>query len=345
MIRKLTFALLAWLAIFFVLELGVRVYEAVRDAARPESAATSNRVSTFVSHPFLTYVGNPDYFDHNAQGFRAPKAVRYEPGAATLRIACLGGSSTYDTRTSREDSYPHQLELALAARGVRAPEVINAGLGGYSTPNMIGMLALRVVPLAPQIAILESGFNDAWNRLLYRGFEDDYSHAMRAWEHCPAPLWRSSRLLDRIAVRLGSPSPHDPHIHQVAWYPASGTAEDNWHRSSPHAFERNLVTLVAIARAHGIRPVLLTQATDFAGHPVEHDRAAWEQALREYGAVIEHAAQTLDVELIDVRAQLSDRAEYFADVLHMTAAGNRERARIIAEQLVDRGLVPLAAER
>ena len=345
MTRKLAFTAAAWLGILIVLELGVRGYESMRDAARDGSAATPNRVSTFAPHPFLTYVGNPAYFDHNTQGFRAPKDLRYEVRADTLRIACLGGSSTYDTRTSREDSYPHQLEIALTARGVESPEVINAGLGGYSTPNMIGMLALRIVPLAPRIAIFDSGFNDAWNRLLYRKFAEDYSHAMRAWDAGPIPLWRSSRLLDRIAARLGSPSLRNPHIHQVAWYPPSGTPEENWRASSSSAFEHNLVTLVAIARAHGIRPVLTTQATDFASHPVEHDNALWDQALREYTTVVERVARELDVDLIDVRAPMSDRAEYFADVLHMTAAGNRERARIVADHLVSHGLVTVAAPR
>jgi lysophospholipase L1-like esterase len=345
MSRKLTFTVLAWIGILVVLELGQRAYDVARDAARERTPATSNRVSTFLPHPFLTYAGNPAYFDHNAQGFRAPKDLRYEPHPTAFRIACLGGSSTYDTRTSREDSYPHQLELALVARSVAAPEVLNAGLGGYSTPNMIGMLALRIVPLAPRIAIFDAGFNDAWNRLLYRNFADDYSHAMRSWDSGPAPPWRSSRLLDRIAARLGSPSRRDPHIHQVAWYPPNGTPVENWRASSSNAFERNLVTLVAIARAHGIRPVLLTQATDFASHPVEHDNAAWNEALREYTTVIERVARELGVDLIDVRAAMSDRAAYFADVLHMTAEGNRERARIVADHLVTHGLVTVAAPR
>jgi len=341
--RKLVFSVLTWIGILLLLELGVRGYEAVREAGRADTGATPNHVSTFTPHPFLTYAGNPDYFDHNAQGFRAPKDLRYEPHPTTFRIACLGGSSTYDTRTSREESYPHQLELALAARGVARPEVINAGLGGYSTPNLIGMLALRVVPLEPRIVLFYSGFNDAWNRLLYRGFEPDYAHAMRSWDLRPMPLWRRSHLLDRVAKKLGSPSPRDPHIHDVAWHPMSGDPAENWRASSDDAFDRNLVTLVAIARAHGIRPVLVTQATDFASHPVEHDNAVWDQAMREYTDVVVRVATTHGVDLIDVRTPMSDRPEYFADVLHMTAAGNRERARIIADFLLERGLVPVAA--
>jgi lysophospholipase L1-like esterase len=338
--RKLLFAAITWIALLALLELGVRGYEALRASRSRETGATSNRVSTFTPHPFLTYAGNPDYFDHNAQGFRAPKDVRYTADPTRFRIACLGGSSTYDTRTTREESYPRQLELLLRARGFDEVDVINAGLGGYSTPNLIGMLALRVVPLEPRIVLVYSGFNDAWNRILYRGVEDDYTHAMRSWDLCPGPVWRESRLLDRLAAKLGSRSRHNPHVHDVAWVPMSGDAAENWRSSSALPFERNLITLVAIARAHGIRPVLVTQATDFVNHPVERANDVWEQAMHEHTAVLDRVALRAEVDRIDVRTPMSDHGEYFADVLHMTAAGNRERARIIADWLVERGLVP-----
>ena len=338
--RKLLFVAVTWIAILALLELAVRGYEALRASRSLASGATSNRVSTFAPHPFLAYAGNPEYFDHNPQGFRAPRESRYTADPTRFRIACLGGSSTYDTRTTREESYPRQLERVLRERGVSNVDVINAGLGGYSTPNLIGMLALRIAPLEPQIVLFYSGFNDAWNRILYRGFEDDYTHAMRSWDLCPAPLWRESRLLDRVAEKLGSPSRHNPHIHDVAWVPMSGDAPSNWRASSARPFERNLVTLVAIARAHGIRPVLVTQATDFANHPVERDAEVWAEAMREHTAVVDRVAARLEVDRIDVRTAMSDHGEYFADVLHMSAEGNRERARIIADYLVGRGLVP-----
>ena len=214
--------------------------------------------------------------------------------------------------------------------------MINAGLGGYGTANIVALLALRVTHLKPDIAILYAGFNDAWNRVLNAGFETDYGHAQRNWLMPERPLWRTSRLLDEIANLLGHRQRRDPHLHDVAWHPKSGTTADNWNGGSDSAFRANLRTLVAIARAHHIEPVLVTQATDFAGHPLKADNPLWRDALAVQTRAVRDIAAETGAMLIDTQAAMNDRTDYFADVLHMSMAGNVKWAELVAD-----GLAPL----
>ena len=118
--REVTFALIIWISIFAFLELGVRAYDLVRGARKADTVTTSNHVSIFSPHPYAVYVGNPGHDGHNAQGFRAANNRVYSGDPNAFTIACMGGSSTYGTQVPLEDSYPHQLELALAEDRVPA---------------------------------------------------------------------------------------------------------------------------------------------------------------------------------------------------------------------------------
>ncbi len=336
--RKLLFAFLPTLLLLFAGEVGVRVHYALRQKQKMRGRKTISMASMFAPHPYCVYVANPDREAHTAQGFRGGRIYRPRStnGQVDLRVACFGGSSTYGSRVREPDSYPRQLEKLLnrrqrSAGGEGKVEVINAGLNGYSTPNIISLLALRVVDLKPDVAIFYVGFNDAWNRILFSGYRPDYSHAQTAWRRPVMPWWRRSMLLDKIADEVfGSPSPRNPHLHTICWRPHSGLPAANWKNSSSDAFARNLVTLIAVCRAHGITPVFCTQAVDFANHPLKSANDVWRKALSEYSVLIRSLAKKHGVGLVDLAASMSGRREYFADCLHMTAQGNRERARIVA---------------
>ncbi len=338
--KNLVFTGITWLMLFVLAEAGVRLYD---NLAGPESAApevTTNPEAIFEPHPFSAYVANPDNSNHNAQGYRADKNLFYRADESTINIVALGGSSTYGTRVYTHESYPFQLEeiLRKSTRGDKKINVINAGLGGYATPNIISLLAGRVVHLQPAIVLLYTGFNDAWTRLMFSDFKTDYSHAQKVWEYPQLPFWRHSRLLDRIAEKLGHPA-IKPHIHSVAWKSMSGAPEENFRRSSGQAFRRNLMTLIGIARTHGAIPVLITQATDFQNHPLPDNNAVWQKAMREHTRIIREVSGNMAVDLIDIRSQMSDKPEYFMDVLHMSPGGNRKRAEIIADFLLQNDLL------
>jgi len=335
--RKILFSVVVWGMLFGILEIVVRVHHAATG-----SGSERARASTFVPNPFLVYAGNPEHTSHGPQGFRGDAV--YSPDHEAFRIVCLGGSSTYGTEVESGDSYPVRLEDELRARVGDGVEVVNAGLAAYSTPNLISQLSLRAAHLDPQLALFYVGYNDIANRILYEDFETDYSHAQKPWQMPEMPFWQHSLLLDRIGTRLGIASRRNPHFQKVTFRPHAGDPHENWEGSSSQAFRRNLKSLVGIARAHGITPVFVTQATDFENHPMQGSYAGlnelWTGAVEEYTEILREVSESLGVALVEVREPMTNRAEFFADSIHMNAAGNAERARLIAASLDAQGLLP-----
>ena len=331
--KKLAFLCVTLFLFFIVLEVAARCYVAVRaPSSTIESKSTFNNASLFAPHPYCTYVANPEHPNHSPQGFRG--STEFDTSGRNLRIVCLGGSSTYGTRVAESHSFPSQLQMAMNETSEEGVEVVNAGVAGYSTFNIIPLLSYRITELQPEICVFYVGFNDMWNALHFAGLNADNSHAQKAWEapDMKSQFWRYSVLVDKIADRLGYPSPRSPHVHTVCWHPMSGDPESNWRENNAPWFERNLVTLVSICRGHNIRPVVCLQATDFKGHPRGHDQI-WEQAMQRARTVIRTVASELDVDVIDLDTPMSDHPEYFADCLHMNEEGNRVRGQIVAKYL------------
>ncbi len=338
--KNITFTLVIWLLIFAVFEVGIRLYDYFNKISLAEPEYTSNATSIFVSHPFTTYAANPDNINHNEQGYRAEKSRLYESDPDAINIVSLGGSSTYGTRVYNKDSYPYLLEeiLRRSTHTDKTINVINGGLGGYSTPNIIALLSGKIIHLDPALIIFYVGFNDAWTRLMFSDFKMDYSHAQKSWVEPDFSFWRYSRVLDVVADKLGYPSTK-PHIHSVAWRRMSGDPESNLRNSSADAFRANLMTLIGISRTHGSVPILVTQATDFKNHPLPANNDAWIQAMEEHTNIIRQVAGNMSVDLIDVRSLMMDKKEYFLDVLHMNGKGNRKRAEIISDYLMRNELI------
>ena len=234
------FTLIIWLLIFAIFETGVRGYDYISETKSDKPEVTTNPASIFVPHPFTTYAANPTNINHNVQGYRAEKNRLYKADPNSINIVSLGGSSTYGTRVYTKDSYPYLLEEVIrqSTNTEKTINVINGGLGGYATPNIIAFLSGKIIHLDPAIIIFYVGFNDAWTRLMFPDFKTDYSHAQKSWMELDFPFWRYSRFLDVVAGLVGYPSA-EPHIHSVAWRKMSGDPETNLRNSSIDASRAN----------------------------------------------------------------------------------------------------------
>ena len=97
----------------------------------------------------------------NSLGFRGDEFERKKP-AGTVRIACLGASTTFCMEVSHNHkTWPHRLQEKLSAAypGVRF-EVINTAVGGYTATENLRNLTHRVLPLDPDLAIYYEGNNE-----------------------------------------------------------------------------------------------------------------------------------------------------------------------------------------
>jgi lysophospholipase L1-like esterase len=331
--KKIAFLLIVCVLFFGALELGTRICLGLSRRGMRQPAPIASPNGDYELHPYLTYALGDKHAEHTAQGYRGTRL--FQPGHQGLRIACLGGSTTYGICVRQHNCYPQRLEEALARDLTEDVEVINAGVAGYSSYNLIGQLAFRIVHLQPDAVVIYAGINDSWNRLYHANFQLDNTHAQQSGVMPRKPLWRKSLFLDWVAERLGGESYYNLHIHRVFWKERSGDPAENWRNSSSLAFRSNLRTLIAICRAHDIVPMLCIQAHDLEHYNkvAEYHPHLWKRALVEHMQVVREVAAETQVELIDLHEPLSGRQELFADFMHMNREGNIRRAEIIADRI------------
>lgn len=95
----------------------------------------------------------------NRSGFRGQEIKRRDP--STVRIICLGGSTTYGLGLDYKDTYPKLLQDELNKKSMRNHyEVINAGMPALKLSHIISLVLTEIIPLKPNIIILMSVTNN-----------------------------------------------------------------------------------------------------------------------------------------------------------------------------------------
>lgn len=321
-------------------------------------------------HPYMSYCLKPNWKSspdakygqksHNTLGLRGPEVALAKPSGA-YRIVCLGGSSTYgNTPTSDEATWPARLEKILRqARPERHVDVINAGAPGYSTFESLINLSFRMIEFKPDLVIVYHSINDM-RCALYRQPVPDNSHWRAPWPVIkPSPLealleksycyliWRkycTRYLEDRADLNYNGIV--DPPPGNTDWYNPIG-------KSSPQGFKnfhRNLLSIVAVARAHGAETLLVTQALD--GDDIESPKSGDNQreSMKLMSRILKNVAAEQNVPLVDAEKLLEEEAarqravkgeeNIFTWEVHLTDAGADLLARILAERILQEGWIP-----
>jgi hypothetical protein len=297
----------------------------------------------FRAHPFLQYVGNQHYTPSysgqptfNALGFRGEERPRQKP-VGTIRIVCLGGSTT-------EDGYPELMEAYLNERagqnGVRF-EVLNFGLAGYTSAHSLISFVLDAVDFGPDYAVFDQGWNDkavpATGTFTSPTFRSDYSNTHKEFSLPPiwdAPLIRASVIYRELRT-LTHPYDAWTSFSQAIYRLRPVEALNNPRYQGPsniETFWRNAQTVIDVARARGIQPVVVTQPR--ANDPRIHrfDEGWFIDATN--AIVREKAANRSDVVFVDVAARMGGDRPIFTDLGHLTWDGRREKATLIGEAIL-----------
>ncbi|MEM6567999.1 MAG: SGNH/GDSL hydrolase family protein [Planctomycetota bacterium] len=103
-------------------------------------------------------------FMHTAQinglGLRGDEPDAAAAGDAGLRVVCLGDSFTFGWGVEDGETYPVQLEAALAARTDAPVDVVNCGLPGYNTWQEARAYEAIARPLDPDVVVIGWYLND-----------------------------------------------------------------------------------------------------------------------------------------------------------------------------------------
>ena len=332
----------------------------------------------FEPHPYLLYTPKPGYrragegagareFAHGPLGFRAPEVPR-DKAAGVLRIACVGGSSTYGTGpTTDARTWPARLaEFLASVRTEGEVEVLNAGVPAWTSFECLTSLAFRVLPMSPDVVLFYLSTNDA-ESALWPAPTADNAHYRRVWPTFrPSPL---ERTLERSILYLAWRRYFTDHLTQRAdlGYQSKrlpeGPAGERLARFEAPAldgplpeqgfenFRRNLVSMVALARAHGAQPVLLTQGI-WSEDPTSDRLLDGRLRLGAHGrmtALVREVADELSAPLIEAgefletaaRAELEadGQQSIFSANVHLTDGGAARFAAFLAAELVRLGVL------
>jgi lysophospholipase L1-like esterase len=95
----------------------------------------------------------------NAHGLRDHAIPEHKPDGE-FRILSLGDSTALGFGVAEADTYATRLESSLRERTDRRVEVINAGVPGYASTQLLLYLENRGLAFDPDAVIIETNFND-----------------------------------------------------------------------------------------------------------------------------------------------------------------------------------------
>lgn len=261
----------------------------------------------------------------NAHGFRGPDEIVMPKPEGRYRIVCLGGSTTFGHSVSDEDAYPLRMQQLLReARPDLDLDVVNAGVPSYTSAESLANLVFRCLELEPDALVLYEGIND-WRPRVYRNFDNAYFHYRKPWNGTlDGWEWGEGELRGGINPFIQHDTPAD-----------NGPAAPNAAAAGTWAFRRNLEVMCAVARARGIRVVLVSNAVH-DGNPRE-----FLDGMAEHNRVVRETAESAGALFVDLDAEFPKggtlrKDSLFVDGVHLGADGSLHKARILARELLRR---------
>ena len=279
--------------------------------------------------PLLLWRPIPRY-PYSSQRFKGPELAEPKP-AGTVRLFCYGDSNT--DGPSVGNAWPARLQQLIDARragSAQRYEVVNAGVGGYSSYQGVRRFAEEVDRFAPDLIFVSFGWNDAANAI---GPPDKtFAEAgLLPINNRPALFvrrvllgYRSLLVALHVYFRLSPPAP----LPAAVGSPRVSLAD----------YEANLHAFTDSAQRRGIAVVLLTRPHRQSPDELERD-PTWRHQVPRYNAATLRVARQAHVLVIDVQRAFDGQPNLFLDECHLTNDGHRKMATVIFEALAAAGFV------
>ena len=295
-------------------------------------------------HPYLLYQPTKNYSEkgflqHNSLRYRNPE---FSPSKKkdTTRILALGGSTTYGYHIPNpKETWVALLEKKLNGNFSSEFQVVNAGLNYGTSAELLASYAFRHQFLDPDLVIIHTGGNDV-APLMFPGYDPEYTH-FRAHGSGRIPRKFERGLLNMSYFakasyalwlnRQGSVYQAQPSFFELLDHKkVLQRIED----SNSTGFERNLNTLIGIAKSNGTQVVLFgfLQAKEENLTRKRHDLKGHERAfvigLEKHYEIMRKLAAKHEIEFIEPDPSLFEE-EWFVDNCHLTVEGQQKKAEIL----------------
>ncbi len=303
------------------------------------AAWTYDELRRMTGHPFLQFNGipsrtgeiyrvlkpggrgdeetrEPKYF--NNFGF-VGRDFAYAKPPGVIRIAALGASTT-------ADGYPAMLEEYLNARVAAQSnrfEVMNFGVGYWTSAHVLVNFVLNVIDFAPDYIIIHQAANDEHARAPEAEFRDDYSHYLK--------VFQPPRIIDRYILRVSvsyralkfylNPNPEWMFVEAASQIRRKEPQRAENARELG-VFRRNIETIIDVASARQIKNRLTTMphATDERYSPLN--------GIDQFNEVLRSIAANHDrLPFVDLDKLMTGKDnQLFRDAVHVNDNGNRMKA-------------------
>lgn len=344
-------------------------YATVNQLAKKETL-DSQQSKKYAAHRYIGYYPNPNFArdkqSHNSLGFRGAEIVQPKP-EGEFRIVCIGGSTTYtEYNFDDELTYPYLLERELHERGYPNVTVINAGFNGWSSWESLVNFEFRVLDLDPDLVIIHHALNDYAARMLWPPdvfLGDNSGHRIpRLTDTFMPPVYEYSTLIRMFLIKFGYTQSHSsldrnldaqaPSSYSLdlarqvtkSTYPSgifkSVSPEEMLKANTSKYFKRNMENLVNMAQFRKIDVVLATIAWSGQFKNEWVSLPAAQNALAEHNHITRMIASEMGVHLFDFATVFPDDKQNFVDGRHVNETGVRLKAKMFADYLVDREIVP-----
>ena len=264
----------------------------------------------------------------------------------TIKIAVLGGSTTFGTGVTDTETFPAHLQSILGDRYT----VLNYGVPGYSTAEAIIQLALVLPEHRPDIVILYEGWNDIRN-YHYPGVEGDYySHGMMQYENLALPVVREPLTLyahlAQVSATIRFAQKFKALFADRRESPPTGS-EGSHRTPDPNVdaiYLRNLKTLKMLSRNLGARVLFVPQVLNLSEFRGKTGSRKWSPhivddampaLLKQFNSQMMDACQPHETDCSVLREVLTEKwvPQDFIDDGHFSAQGGAKFARLIANRL------------
>jgi lysophospholipase L1-like esterase len=300
----------------------------------------------FQSHPYLvgslikgaTHQRENLLYSHNSHGYRGAEFTKTKP-ERKIRIATLGGSTTYGVGVNNEETWPYQLAGFLG----KDFQVINMGVPGYSSAENLIQTALHLSDYKPDLAVYFIGLNDLRN-INVSNLESDYSdyHAPALYgalglcnnENVPAlaSLKMALILSQRVGLIEGCPN------QEIKAKPKKHEGVDSRALS---LYGRNLRSIKALCDEQGIKVLFVPQV--LLEEVLKTGNYNWwipyvpisemDDMMVAYNSTLKSVSEASGARYASGVLNHAWEKNDFVDMSHFTGTANRVLAEIIAKEI------------
>jgi lysophospholipase L1-like esterase len=300
----------------------------------------------YISHPWLVGVPKPGEsrtikdgkktitISHNSMGFRGYE-VKIQKGNNTHRIIVLGGSTTYCVGVSDNETWPYFLEKNLGA-GWR---VVNLGVPGYSTVEVLIQTALQIQDLSPDIAVYYEGWNDIRN-IHIKNLKSDYSdfHGKSQYNNLQINVGEFSKSIIITLIKKYLYNTWSIPTRPMPTADAFSTTPDY---RALDLYGRNLGSIIALCIKWNIIPIMVPQVLNYEAL-IEDKPNNWVPFLKEkdiraamklYNEKMREVAAQNQVGFVEEVLETRFLSSDFIDNGHFSPSGNKKFATILTKYI------------